>query len=115
MKYFYGEAYYCDSAGKWRYAHDKSVVPGASTYVSPIGEVTMNAPELLAHQMLDTASLARLLNVETKSIATMLWRDGLPAAQCRRGNSPLWAVPIIEYWRKGRPGKGANLKKKAAA
>jgi hypothetical protein len=111
---FHGGAYVLDGNGKWRYAHNGQIVPGASTFVNSVGEIVMNAPELLASEMLTTTDLAQLIGVEPASVSRMLTRGQVCVPQVRLGKSPLWARPVVEYWRGNRPGRGVSSRKKAA-
>lgn len=66
------------------------------TYASiPLG---VDAPELLAQNMLSTLDVARLAGLSDKTITAYLAREQMPAPQLYAGRTPLWARPIIEQW-----------------
>ena len=111
----YGGAYYLDSTGKWRYVHNNKPVPGASTYIAPDGEITMNAPELLAHQVCSVGWVADWLGVKRPTVWKMLQRKDICEPQLSVDGSWVWSLPILEHWKAQRPGKGANLRGRGTA
>lgn len=66
------------------------------TYSSiPLG---VDAPELLAQNMVTTLDVARMAGVSDKTITAYLARGQMAAPQLYVGRTPLWARPIVEAW-----------------
>jgi hypothetical protein len=66
--------------------------------------VTLSAPELCAERLLDTASVAAIIGVRTRTVASYLARGSLPDPVARVGNSPVWTLPVLLRWMARRAG-----------
>jgi hypothetical protein len=70
--------------------------------------VGMDAPELDATRMLDTASVALRCGCGVRTISSYLARSMMPLPVVRIGGSPLWPEPVIARWQETRPGRGGR-------
>ena len=107
-------AYYKDAFGKWRYAFNGELVPGAYDLPSStsVEDVAMGAPELLITQLLDIGLLSKVLEVSVNTIYSMKYQGRLPTPQYDNGKTVMWAVPVIEYWQSQRPKAKLRLAKR---
>lgn len=62
----------------------------------------LQAPELLAHALLDASQLAERLGVERETIDSYRTRGRLPEPTMVRGRTPLWSGPVIRRWQEQR-------------
>lgn len=75
--------------------------------------VGMDAPELDAARMLDTASVAARCGCSVRTISSYLARSLMPLPVVRVGGSPLWTEPVITRWQETRPGRGGRPRRGA--